>query len=551
MGWRKLGDDGQELCRQLDYLVGGVQVLKTSIQMRRLVNAKELWCGGLYRDIAGDDLSVDVTYSKAALRHMKDARFLLSTLLDSLDHAIHIVSKDIAIDCQAFGLTLLPDDVLTNIFESYVETSVTPDGRVDPGVSPQILASVCKRFRQIALAHSNLWQRVSLRFSSHLLLLHKTRCQAPIVFMDADDAASLADAAAKLEVAHPNRNWQELHLTYADENLGHLSYGLLKQMIQTPFEALEYLSICNDTSIRNENRYTITIPIHMEPGDSDILCSWEMPKLTNLQLYNVYPLNPLQSENVTHFTFEVDRTGVTDLDTGGFCRLLQSMPNIQAFSLALNADFVFTNGTPTRRLALPCLESFELKVGEETPVSTVKQLRSILDVQHIRRLSLQCSGCFNCDEEFLNLFIVVLTPYVDKEGEPESQFPFVKLENFILEVQHLQGSNVPFGRLFQAMPNVQHITLKLPGTADPVFDEAWKDPDNNILRYLRTLRLAPPQSSPNDFSCQLSGIEEFFSDGYCQDFERLEVHFRPPYNSATSKARLLNILGEKLRWIEC
>lgn len=57
MGWRKLGDDEQELCRQLDYLVDGVQALNTSIKMgRRLdgqgemkIKSKDLWCGGLYR----------------------------------------------------------------------------------------------------------------------------------------------------------------------------------------------------------------------------------------------------------------------------------------------------------------------------------------------------------------------------------------------------------------------------------------------------------------------------------------------------------------------
>ena len=55
MGWKKIGDDGQDLCRSLDYLLGGVQTLKSLVQVgRRLdgegekkIASKELWCNGL------------------------------------------------------------------------------------------------------------------------------------------------------------------------------------------------------------------------------------------------------------------------------------------------------------------------------------------------------------------------------------------------------------------------------------------------------------------------------------------------------------------------
>ncbi|KLO07997.1 hypothetical protein SCHPADRAFT_944790 [Schizopora paradoxa] len=374
--------------------------------------------------------------------------------------------------------------------------------------------------------------------------------------MNADDVVSIANSMAKLYYAYPNlnRSLRELHLTYTDISLGHISYDLLKHMIKQPFEALEYLSICNDPSISDEDREDFELPIRMEPRDSDIICSWEMPKLTHLRLHNVYPQNPLKCENVTHFTFEVDRSDEEDLDITVFCRLLQSMPKIQALSIALNANVAFAIGPPAR-LALPCLESFQLRIGDETPSSTISEIISTISVQDIKHLSLQFSGSFNCDENLLERWIIALTPYangeLELEGEPELQFPFSRLENFTLEVVHFQGSNIPFGRLFQAMPNVRHVSLKLPGTADLVFDEDWKDADVNILRYLRTLRLASTQSSPNDFSCQLSGIEEFFSDGYCQDFERLEVQLRQPYHLVTSKARLFNFLGERLRWVEC
>ncbi|KLO07717.1 hypothetical protein SCHPADRAFT_636599 [Schizopora paradoxa] len=76
MGWRKVGNDGRELCGLLDYLFDGLKTLKTSIQMgRRLdgkdemrVNLKELWCDGLHRHSASDDKTIHVKNAKIAFK---------------------------------------------------------------------------------------------------------------------------------------------------------------------------------------------------------------------------------------------------------------------------------------------------------------------------------------------------------------------------------------------------------------------------------------------------------------------------------------------------
>ncbi|KLO05190.1 hypothetical protein SCHPADRAFT_911181 [Schizopora paradoxa] len=98
------------------------------------------------------------------------------------------------------------------------------------------------------------------------------------------------------------------------------------------------------------------------------------------------------------------------------------------------------------------------------------------------------------------------------------------------------------------MPNVQNVSLKLPEHDNLILGITWKEA--GVLQHLRVLRLALPLSSPDEFSRWLATLEKFFADEYRKDFERLELQFRP-YNSVTPKARLSNILGEKLRWIEC
>ncbi|KLO07270.1 hypothetical protein SCHPADRAFT_932560 [Schizopora paradoxa] len=377
------------------------------------------------------------------------------------------------------------------------------------------------------------------------LLHHENKCQSPAVIVNAGDVFSLVEAFM-LDGRYPNHRWREFHLTYVNEYRGHQSYGMLQPMFEAPFEALEYLSIRNEriTNERDETPPTIV----MELEDSDLLCAWRMPKLTHLKLHNVYPLNPLQCDNVTHFTFEVYWSEEEGLDMGIFRQLLQSMPKIQSLYFASNASVVFADSALTR-LALPCLEFFELKIGVATPALTISQFMAIVNVQDIKRLSLKFHGSFLCDEKIFVDWIFALTPFTDGDGEPKPQSPFLKLEDITMEVQDLQGSAAPFARLLYTMPNVKNISMRLSEPGNLVFVHAWKE--WGMLQYLRTLRLAFPQSSPDDFLMHLSLLETFFGDGYCKDFERLEVQFREHINSEMREAQMFNILGEKLRWVEC
>lgn len=57
IGWRKLGDDGQELGRMLELVLDGVRVLKTAVRRgqrldgegEKMFNSKEMWCPELCR----------------------------------------------------------------------------------------------------------------------------------------------------------------------------------------------------------------------------------------------------------------------------------------------------------------------------------------------------------------------------------------------------------------------------------------------------------------------------------------------------------------------
>lgn len=339
-------------------------------------------------------MSVDLKDAKVALRQMKDARSLLFSISESLDDAIQVVSKAITNDCRSTGLSLLPDDVLTSIFEIYIEMSVTAGGFVYPNVSPHILASVCRRFRQIILARPGLWKHVSLEFPKMRLLLLKDRCQDPIVH--AGEVYELSRMKLdKFSFIHPCQQWREFRLIYVNDKIGHLYFEHLKSLIQTPLESLERLSISNELDeIENEEQMG-PFSIYLDGDDLRTLSSWQMPNLTRLELRNIIPMAPLQCGNVTAFDLHVQDYQVEILSMAAFRRLLLSIPKVQSLSIALDVSASFDTSADTR-LSLPSLRSLELQVrGNTTPSLTTSQIMGLLNTEDLTRLVLRLLYLFD------------------------------------------------------------------------------------------------------------------------------------------------------------
>ncbi|KLO07271.1 hypothetical protein SCHPADRAFT_1001796 [Schizopora paradoxa] len=553
MSWRKLSDDGKDLCCSLDYLLDGIQVLRSSIQLgRRLdgeanmkVNSRELWYDGLYRHLSGNDTSFCVNNAKMTLRRMKDARSLLSSVLKSMDEAIQTVTNGISNACRGAGLSLLPDDVLTYIFEMYVEMGVELDEHVNNINSPQTLASVSKRFRQIALSCSSLWKHVSLRFPREQLSFYKDRCPNPIIHIDTSCDLPLIKLE-KFDVI-PYQQWRGLRMVYNNEEEGHLYFEHLKSIVKNPLETLESLAIWNlDEEDEHDERF-IPLSIYLDDNDSDTLSSWRMPNLTRLEIYNVVPMAPLQCGNVIFFSFQVLNLGDReDLNMGALCGLLQSMPKIQSLQVTLIDVDTMLDDASSIPIMLPDLVSLELLIGGSTVVPVVNRVMGVLNIEELTHLVLKFYPSSYSVEEEEQLFDGwALAVFSRSLGD----VPFVKLEEFSLEAQRARGKDQTIHRMFCAMPNVYKISLVLPEDTNIRFTESMKK--EGAFQRLRYLQIKLPQTWPEDFTAQLRYFGDFFRDVQCKEFERFEIEFCRPKYASPSKARLFEILGEKLRWIEC
>ncbi|KLO07999.1 hypothetical protein SCHPADRAFT_908963 [Schizopora paradoxa] len=552
-GWRKLGDKEEQFYQLLDYVLEGLRDLKTAIrkgeglqgQEETKIDVKEIWCKGLNRPLAGDDTSLYVKEAKSALRRMKAAKILLNTVLDTLGATIRTVTNDVLQDCRATGLASLPDEILGCIFETYSEMCILSqsDGHLSSSKHSQILASVSKRFRRVALRHSNLWKHVSLQFSKERLLLHKDRCPKPIIYFDTINMLSPAetDHRDKFDMIQPYQDWRELHLTYANEDHGHVYYDHLRSLITGPLESLKYLKISDELKLEDEDS-----SIYLDADDPDLLTlrSWQMPNLSHLELNNTILMAPLQSENVTQFSMTINSLEEENLDMDAIQTLLQSMPRIESLLFNVNGGVDFSH-TPETPLELPNLATLALQIDGKTSFTAYEQLLALVNTQDLTRLTVEfLPGCEHSQDLFPT-WIYTVFPFVHPDLRP----PYPRVKEFKLELHHFQSASGYICGIFRAMPSAENITLIL-HHEDPKLIYCWEEMMAASSQGLRSLRIELPNACPHDFAPEVGRLADFFGDGYWDQLEIFELQFRSSDDAEHEKTRLHRVLGEKLRWME-
>ncbi|KLO07002.1 hypothetical protein SCHPADRAFT_669981 [Schizopora paradoxa] len=411
--------------------------------------------------------------SSVSLKQMEDALILLTSLWESLDDTIQ-EAYDNNSRSAGLNLALLPEDVLVRIFEMYIEMCVMPDydhyevELRSPDVSPQIISLVCRRFREIVLHLPSAWQHISLNFPPHILCLHKERCSNPTLHIS--PTKNVPQMFAKMHIViHPYYQWRELRMTFEHENYTRWYFKLLKPIIQTPFHALEFLSISNKLKPTESRGWNSPC---LERKNANFLSSWRMPNLTHLELRNVLPMKPLQCENVTFLHLDIIPNAVErKLCTRDFQAFLQSMPKIQSLSAIIKIVYVFFDEDSLieePHSTLPILTALALQVVGPVP-RIDKALGSFMALIDTRKLTRFSFGV-NSGGEPRNPQAVpedcLLTIFPTQSSDPQLGLPFERLEHFSIEMVDHRGA-IPFdvfGRIFTLMPNVRHVSLTLPPT---------------------------------------------------------------------------------------
>ncbi|KLO08010.1 hypothetical protein SCHPADRAFT_625052 [Schizopora paradoxa] len=203
---------------ELDGLLSALELLKRC--GGKTEDERQIWCLDWLRTTTRMTTSkISASNAKAALTRMKALKKVMDILSGSLANAIMQVTETTAHVVRAVGFSSLPDDVIARVFELYHEEMHHSNMSGDIIHSPQHLASICTRFRRIALHLPHLWEDVSSLSSQDWISCLQGRSQTSEVFINQYYGTSKTVEEA-LQQIRPTNEWKGLHIYYQGAKSG-------------------------------------------------------------------------------------------------------------------------------------------------------------------------------------------------------------------------------------------------------------------------------------------------------------------------------------------
>lgn len=310
---------------------------------------------------------------------------LLNDLGDALDGAIQEVTVRVLEPSRIEGLDSLPDEILARIFEFSYEG---PDfDNLNLKRTLNVLASVCSRFRRVALHLPELWEVVSSFFGSKHVELLKSRCQKPVVhiYVGVEELEYGADKSIQdfLQALHPSDQWRELVIEsdYADDEV----YDIIFRPVSVgSLSKLECLTIKAFTVYEDD--------VSLSRSRLKALANWDLPALHTLKLVNVLP-QQINCPNLRNLNIELDvEANIRDFFNWDFRmlkRTLARLRSIQSLSLILSSVVVHDVEVGDDPVELLHLRSLSLKIDVCPEALPIKKLAAIIDMPNLVKLKFE------------------------------------------------------------------------------------------------------------------------------------------------------------------
>jgi len=449
-----------------------------------------------------------------------------------LDDAIKHFTKARRKSSRVEGLTSLSDELLARIFELYHEDYSIDLDKETKTCSSSILASVCTRFRHVALRMPSLWEDTSYYFRPKRALLLKSRSQNPRVHIYAKDSAEdhgLPTIRDYIKSLHPNNQWRSLDVQYEYDDDG---VGVLREIgtaVQPAFTELESLSLSHLGKDLIDEPESFTSLADIE--STAILRRWSLPKLVTLRLMNTLPqyldCPGLRSSDIDLKL--VQSNGMPfEWDSRKLRGLLGSLRTVESLSITLasaGSMFGAVDGPPVQLLSL---RSFSLLIKGGTEPRFLRNFSEMVDMPNLSKLDIEM--------EYANDEIHLLPKWLDALFKYHRIIrTFSNVEDLSIRVRNVSEIKVPFESMFRALPRVRRLSMQLPG-----FDTRgmFRCKDHGCLRDLRSIHYS---------NCDSEYLYRFLGElrgGELEQFERLELF--GCCKLVDEKPRLERLLGETL-----
>ncbi|KAL5494659.1 hypothetical protein ACEPAI_120 [Sanghuangporus weigelae] len=212
-----------------------------------------------------------------ALRRIETMKDVLYELARSCERQWRVIKEEFASFIPVRRVQMLPDDVLVNIFQRFVHDN----DRMDL-ISPEVtLSHVCSRFRDVSISVASLWSEISSSMAMcwvHTRLERSKNGPLTIIINGSTGIRNCKVLAEFFRTVIPHiSRWKAFHYDCATTGANNGFDALSKYVanLELPnLESITYRLFPGDTCW---------------PGDCNLLESWNMPSLRDVQLKGIIP----------------------------------------------------------------------------------------------------------------------------------------------------------------------------------------------------------------------------------------------------------------------
>ncbi|KLO15103.1 hypothetical protein SCHPADRAFT_996084 [Schizopora paradoxa] len=525
-------------------------------------DARNIWCPGWVSANEDSTLSIDskAQSAKATLRKLKSIKKVLATVSGSLEETFERVTRQSTDVLRISGFSTLPDDVLARIFEinhqAYKYWGDTTK-KSDYVYSSSVLARVCHRFRRIALHIPSLWEVISNAHEEGWISIVKGRYRNPDVYIAYNVPRAQKSITRLLELACPADRWKGLDICFVEKLHGSDAINRVSTISKGQLPSLETLSLrleWDDGKIEtdgeedgtheneDEDDGNMNFSTNISESESDLLSTWNLPKLNRITLANLIP-SEMNCPNLRTCRIDlINVMGSNHWDLHTLNEFLGSLPLLESLSFTFTNAFSSTDyDFAEEPIKMSNLKSLDISVQADTEEGFVKSVMNMLDVSTL--YSLKVSMCpISLDEpiepevkveEWVNaIFFDSKSSGLWKYLKNPRLFPNVEVFSFEIEEGVHRSSS--YRELFRSLPKIRDLTIVHPGCEEPNLP-------TGDLTNLRSLRYSKCTSY-----CSGESLRFLKERGRMGKIDKVEME--GCYNLRSYKGDLQEALGDKFVW---
>lgn len=292
---------------------------------------------------------------KAALHSLKELKKALQPLLNYANYSIYKVQDALRPLVLHNGMNIVPDEILAVIFEKAFESAPW---------STRYLASVNRRFRDVALSLPKLWSVLPRFQGMEAFNLYLARSRDAGLIVDLGDVLTWYWE----ETMERTQRWESVTITRKDNkgvNLQSLSCPRTKTI------SVELLRLAGTPRRFEEFRI-----------------EWKLPALRHLTFRNATPaLHPSALANLTSLELRLEsHTTLCPFLNASLLRQLNLMDSLQVLSLTLRRT-KFGEENPSLLCDLSSLIDFNIELSDEADTRDLRAFLDKINMKSVRRVS--------------------------------------------------------------------------------------------------------------------------------------------------------------------